>query len=265
MKHLLTFLLAFFCTISAIFAQDDPPQEISGIDASIEQFISPNELESTGFAAFAITVKNNGPQIMQTLTINWSINDVEQEGYNLLNFYLPPGESFDVTIGPYHFSEGGEYDLDVWLSNPNGLEDMEPENNAYSTMIYVPAPENVFFNALGEPVPLNVNAIISQQSKKDLKDTFEEVGGKTLDNHADLSELKVEVYPNPTVDFLHVSLANGSSASLTIANASGQIISQFEITETNTIINSQNWAPGFYFLKVDSGEKSTIEKVVKSH
>jgi len=350
MRTLFTFIFILFHS-SFVLLADDPPQEISGIDASIEQFNSPTDLDSVGVYTFAVRVKNSGPEIMQTLTVHWAIDGVEQVPYYLLDFYLEVGDSYDLNFGTYEFNEGGEYVMEVWLTHPNGLDDMNNVNNFFATMISVPcqqllvdyeticsedgsAYELVFHphsgskdflvidlingitevhsgtsfslgllgngsgfdytvTAIGQeecaarvsgsaifcafscqiepPVEVfNANNFITAKPKKGKGESgfgsFESLGGKTeTGDPLESDGLQIVAYPNPSIDHLNIQLNNNSLAQVSVIHSSGQLISSFEISGKEKQIDTLDWSPGVYFIRVTQGEKTSIQKVVKAH
>ena len=70
------------------------------------------------------------------------------------------------------------------------------------------------------------------------------------------------VYPNPTQNLLHI--ATSSEALIgTIAlviDVHGKAIQQVVLSSANQMVNTQNWVPGMYFIKLKNGE---VLKVMK--
>ncbi|GLB48306.1 T9SS type A sorting domain-containing protein [Neptunitalea lumnitzerae] len=79
----------------------------------------------------------------------------------------------------------------------------------------------------------------------------------------DSSELAtLEVYPNPTTDFLQVKVSDLTSVeNITIYNINGTLIAT---EKNNTRVNVSNYAPGMYFIKiVATSGASTTKKFIK--
>lgn len=87
---------------------------------------------------------------------------------------------------------------------------------------------------------------------------------------ADLPELELAIYPNPTSDYLNFqlrSVQNAGDASFRILNAQGQLVEQFEnhAPSATYIVPVWDWTPGIYFLQyLEGGEVRTSEKFVVS-
>lgn len=68
--------------------------------------------------------------------------------------------------------------------------------------------------------------------------------------------LEAEVYPNPVVDRLTLSVSDADDAVLhyTLTDANGRSLSTAEIVDAQTSINMSTLAQGVYFLRVDDGQ-----------
>jgi hypothetical protein len=71
----------------------------------------------------------------------------------------------------------------------------------------------------------------------------------------------VKIYPNPSKGAVHLELPELTNESMTyvVTNALGQEISSGVLTETKTSLNLSN---GFYFVKIQSREGMSVQKVV---
>jgi hypothetical protein len=76
-----------------------------------------------------------------------------------------------------------------------------------------------------------------------------------------LSSLELEVYPNPTRDFVHLEMSV-SSAEVIIYDASGKIINKMNVN-TGEVIDFRNVEPGVYFLHINAENSETIKRIVK--
>lgn len=78
----------------------------------------------------------------------------------------------------------------------------------------------------------------------------------------ELSDSNFKVYPNPTADQLSIDLSSTSNfRSISIVDIYGKIIYEHtDLNFSNLDIDTQNWSPGVYFVKVQG---VGIEKVVK--
>ena len=70
--------------------------------------------------------------------------------------------------------------------------------------------------------------------------------------------LEAEVYPNPTADWLTLSVVDTDAANLhyTLTDANGRTVAAADITDAQTAIDMGRLAPAVYLLRVDDGAKS---------
>ena len=70
--------------------------------------------------------------------------------------------------------------------------------------------------------------------------------------------LEAQVYPNPTADWLTLSVAEADFANLryTLTDANGRTIAVDNIADAQTAIDMSRFAPAVYLLRVDDGEKA---------
>ncbi|MBC7383263.1 MAG: T9SS type A sorting domain-containing protein [Bacteroidia bacterium] len=73
------------------------------------------------------------------------------------------------------------------------------------------------------------------------------------------------VYPNPATNEIFVQLNNSpdQSASYTVINVMGEVVWQQNITGVSTRIDISTFKSGIYFLKLNSTNKSFIQKIIK--
>ena len=70
--------------------------------------------------------------------------------------------------------------------------------------------------------------------------------------------LEAAVYPNPTADWLTLTVADNDVANLryTLLDANGRTIATDNITDAQTAIDMGRLTPAMYLLRVDDGAKS---------
>jgi hypothetical protein len=76
-------------------------------------------------------------------------------------------------------------------------------------------------------------------------------------------DFQLNVYPNPIKEeavFIYTTDKTLEGMSGQITNLSGKIVATFRITQERTVINTANWVPGTYFIKLTNG---MVSKVVK--
>ena len=76
-----------------------------------------------------------------------------------------------------------------------------------------------------------------------------------------LTTSAVHVYPNPAAGSFSVITAN-AGAQITVTTLEGKVLRNVTANGTVTTIDSDNWQPGMYFVRVQSGGETTTKKVV---
>jgi len=77
---------------------------------------------------------------------------------------------------------------------------------------------------------------------------------------SELSESRISVYPNPARNVIHIS--NIKSANIQLLNTMGQVILEENAGSNPIQINTGNYEPGIYFIKVNDEEKVRVIKVI---
>jgi hypothetical protein len=84
----------------------------------------------------------------------------------------------------------------------------------------------------------------------------------SIEHFTDLTE-NVNIFPNPTSGILHISLSDYSSVvNISIFNVSGQQLLKNASTSSEMDLNLSSFAKGIYLLKVQSGENTTVKRIV---
>ncbi len=80
-----------------------------------------------------------------------------------------------------------------------------------------------------------------------------------------LQELDVRLYPSPALDWLRIETPETPLAEVQVFNTMGQLISSQELNGLPQIeLSTQDWLPGWYFLKLLAVDgRVTLRKVVK--
>ena len=74
------------------------------------------------------------------------------------------------------------------------------------------------------------------------------------------NQIGIRIFPNPTTDALRI--ASESINRVEVYNLSGQCILNSTYGENEIMVNTSNWAPGTYVVKVTANGTSKIEKVI---
>jgi pectin methylesterase-like acyl-CoA thioesterase len=97
-------------------------------DSEIAEILSFTHVQCDGWIPIEIRVRNLGVRKLDSLKISWEINDVNQGDqyvYSSLSFL----EDTNFVIGVYKFDADSHYHVRVICSEPNGVQDQNPEND----------------------------------------------------------------------------------------------------------------------------------------
>jgi len=74
----------------------------------------------------------------------------------------------------------------------------------------------------------------------------------------------ISIYPNPVTDKLHINLPESAlPCSIQLTDASGALLKQLSINQTQTIVDMQNYKSGIYLLSVNNKNLIWTKKVVR--
>ena len=75
--------------------------------------------------------------------------------------------------------------------------------------------------------------------------------------------INIDIYPNPTQDFLTVNLDNDYTGSIIfVKNYLGKTLIEHKINSSSEIINLQSLSNGLYFLVINSNGKNILHRRV---
>ncbi|MFO8053819.1 MAG: T9SS type A sorting domain-containing protein [Bacteroidales bacterium] len=92
--------------------------------------------------------------------------------------------------------------------------------------------------------------------------------GAYIDWTEDVEEqeaITMDIYPNPAIDQINVSLEDHQDASFEIFNLLGEVVKSTQLTSQNTQVDVSGLSHGTYIVRVISGEKTATKKVIISH
>jgi len=93
-----------------------------GVDAGLEGFVNLPDTVCEGPQFVAVTLKNHGPNPLNTVSILWKVDNVAQTTVNWSGS-LAVNATANITLGSYHFAQGATYDITAYTHNPN----MQPD------------------------------------------------------------------------------------------------------------------------------------------
>ena len=130
-------------------------------DASIES-VNLSDSICAGIQPVSVILKNNGPSILTSLTINWKINNMAQPLVNWTGS-LGMGQTQLVSLGNYSFSPSVSYNFLASCYQPNGLPDPNTsndtlqKNNIWVNPVPTVTPQsNAYSICLGDSVNIHV-------------------------------------------------------------------------------------------------------------
>jgi len=82
------------------------------------------------------------------------------------------------------------------------------------------------------------------------------INNKSLDKN-------ITIYPNPVKDVLTISVEKENKTKVTIVNALGKAVATYFLVEKDNKINTNNWAKGIYYLKIENENGVVVRKIIK--
>ncbi len=102
------------------------------VDAGINAVTAPQNPLVTGNLPVKVLLQNQGNQALNSVKINWKVNDATQTQYSW-NGNLPAGANEEVQIGTYLFQPGEVYIIQARTSDPNGTTDCNVINDTIAS------------------------------------------------------------------------------------------------------------------------------------
>lgn len=101
-------------------------------DAGIHKIASPVQPFVSGSSPVAVQLRNYGGIPLETATINWSVNGIQQTAVSWTG-NLTLGDTSLVTLGIFNFVPKTAYTIKTWTSAPNGISDNNQLNDTVLT------------------------------------------------------------------------------------------------------------------------------------
>jgi hypothetical protein len=108
-----------------------------------------------GAATVKVSVKNYGISNLNSVVVNWSVNNVTQTPVTFTNTIAPSATDI-ATLGSYTFAAGVSYDFKFWTSNPNSVADQNTSNDTLAKLNFKTALNGIY--TIG-PSPANYQTI----------------------------------------------------------------------------------------------------------
>jgi gliding motility-associated-like protein len=103
-------------------------------DASLKEVLEITNPLTSGIHEVKVLLANNGTEAINSLVINWDVNEISQETLNWTGA-LASNETIEVSLGSFDFSNQVFYTINVLASLPNGTEDCAPGNDSCSIFL----------------------------------------------------------------------------------------------------------------------------------
>lgn len=197
-------------------------------------------------------------------------------GPNDMNYrYSFPGSSDPSFYGTYGIDPGFNWSEETTFSAPSDRRMC----GAFGATSLYPGQKITFHSAFLE----GKRAVGAGQSQIDLfakavviKKAFENNKtscGKTFDNltendvhviNDNLENLEITVFPNPFFSELYVEISDlDDNTSLIVFDLNGKKLIENKITTKFHVVNTNNFASGIYFLKVENLKGKSVKKAIK--
>jgi hypothetical protein len=122
-------------------------------------------------------------------------------------------------------------------------------------------------NCVQEDIFSGPNQSMTYQYMFTMSDSSETVVRMMFDFEVGIKELSsssISIHPNPTKDWITVSLEEGTATSVTIRNSFGQLLLSDKTPSTNQIeLDLSSYPTGIYFLQLEVDGQVITKKVVK--
>ncbi|MFK7904126.1 MAG: T9SS type A sorting domain-containing protein, partial [Chitinophagales bacterium] len=109
-----------------------------------------------------------------------------------------------------------------------------------------------------------VLAFIQNDSNQSILNVGSSWKNEIVDIETPLSEANVELYPNPSNDFIHIH-TEAILQSAQIFDTQGQLKKKTDFTSfnSNKIVDIRDLPKGIYYLSLQSENRNIVEKIVK--
>lgn len=109
-----------------------------GLDAALVSLAVPQTPFSSGTYPVQVVVKNSGALLLDSATINWSLNGTLQSP---IKWYGPLGarQTDTVILGNIMFSDGFFTDIKAWIKQPNGIVDQDASDDTTGVNDIIPS------------------------------------------------------------------------------------------------------------------------------
>jgi parallel beta-helix repeat protein len=108
-----------------------------GTDVAITQLLSPT-LSCIAEQNIEVVLANLGTDTLENVQVHWSLNGLTQDDNMFSLSLLPQGDTAHLMIGMNNFSSFQTDTLLIWTTMPNGVADLQPENDTLEIRFRLP-------------------------------------------------------------------------------------------------------------------------------
>jgi len=197
--------------------------------------------------------------------------DYVYEGYTIattppmdLNSYDYPVIKMDAWYRHHGYTEHGPYKVEVRLLRGDEeriVMGFDQTDTTWHQRFF--NPKDYFWDLDGVQVSFPVFNDIEGIFTELAIDVFEVVEGQPS-SVAELEQVELLIYPNPTVDQFTISLKTLDFDQYVLTDVNGRILRSRQISDLAFDIDASSLSPGVYFLQLKSGEKiSRAHRLIK--
>jgi hypothetical protein len=161
----------------------------------------------------------------------------------------------------YNAPNGENEHYDVFRKTANGTSGMDivlPTNLTDSVIILTATKLNTVWNKNR----IYTLAFIQNTADKDILNAAKSTNNKTATTSVKtLTDLGVNVYPNPVADIINIELSNNQPTKVSLVNILGSQIIHKSIT-TSEKLDVTNFSKGIYFLLIENATGKATQKII---
>lgn len=161
----------------------------------------------------------------------------------------------------YNAPNGENKHYDVFRKSANGVQGIDftaPANMNDSSIIYT----STAINSAWNKNRIYTLAFVQNSNDKTILNVSKSESNKSANNSLkNISELGIEVYPNPTNQFVNLQLNKTVENKITLINMLGVEVLNKQINNTETI-DLIGYAKGIYFLQIENELGKAVQKIV---
>jgi len=229
---------------------DHDPNYYSQNEYAVERAVKVTGLVNTEFTVFKSLKVGN--------------QSVDLSAYNQIVFDVKNSREQDVVVklnsnSVVNFNDHFEFTIpttDTWETIEIGFDQFISPNNNLS--LSSEDLSSISFDLIGD----KIQDKLFELEIRNLKFNSDYQAPVGFGNQVSFSGA-VEVYPNPAKDFVNVSITELNNATFKIVDVSGRMITQGNLTQTVSQINTSSLAKGSYILEVSNKETISIFKLIK--